>query len=291
MIVTCPACTARFRFASEGHKGKCVRLRCSRCKDVFEVRVAVGSPHVLVAHSDQALCGTVCDLLENAGISNQVCHSGDAALAAMQRRVPDVVLADVALPGLYAFEVVDRVRQQPGLENVKVILLSSVYNKAAYKRRPESLYGADDYIEKHHLPDDLVNKVLSLSSGERPPAPRGAKSQDEQRTWDAVNERLQQAERDEVVSDPELDIEQARRLARIVASDIALYNQDQVEEGIREGTFFELLATEISEGERLFCERFGSQPTFGRRLLRAAFEELIASRDTPGTREGRGSHG
>ncbi len=279
MIVDCPACSARFRFPAERHVGKRMRLRCARCKDIFSVFVPADGPHVLVAHSDPVLCKTVAELLQQENIPHQVCHSGDEALSIMTTRAPQVALVDVALPGLFAFEVVDKVRGLPGLEQVKIILLSSVYNKAAYKRRPSSLYGADDYIEKHHIPDDLVGKIRSLSSGEAPQPPQGPQSTIQQQGWDAVNERLQQAEDSEVsgaAGGAELD--DAKRLARIVASDIALYHQDKVEEGIRCGSFFELLATEICEGERLFAERFSGNPGLGSQLLRQAFDDLIASR-------------
>lgn len=282
MIVDCPACSARFQFAAEDHIGKSIRLRCARCKDVFSVVVPVDGPHVLVAHSDSNLCETVTDLLGRAGISNQVCHSGEDALAAMTTRAPDVALVDVALPGLFAFEVVDKVRSLPGLDQVKIILLSSVYNRAAYKRRPCSLYGADDYIEKHHIPDDLVSKIRSLASGKRPDPPQGPQSDAEQQAWDAVNERLMKAEEAEVGGQFDFDLEQVRRLARIVVSDIALYHQDRVEEGIRTGTFFTSMAAEIEEGERMLAQRFGDQGGRGHQLLRQAFEDLIASRQVVG---------
>ena len=34
-----------------------------------------------------------------------------------------------------------------------VVLVASIYNRTGYKRRPTSLYGADDYVEQHHIPD------------------------------------------------------------------------------------------------------------------------------------------
>jgi len=36
-----------------------------------------------------------------------------------------------------------------------------------YKRTPTNLYGADDYIEKHHIPDILVPKLNKLIFPER----------------------------------------------------------------------------------------------------------------------------
>ena len=51
------------------------------------------------------------------------------------------------------------------------------------------------------------------------------------------------------------EVESARRLARIILSDIALYNPSIVEEGVRTGRFGELLAAELGEGRALYEAR------------------------------------
>ena len=74
---------------------------------------------------------------------------------------------------------------------------------------------------------------------------------------DEMNSKILQAETEETSADASFEVpEKARRLARNIVSDIALYNQSKVEEGVQDGTFFELLAKEIGEGRRLFKERF-----------------------------------
>ena len=40
----------------------------------------------------------------------------------------------------------------------------------------------------------------------------------------------------------------ARRLARAIASDVSLYNQEKIQKGIQQDNFFEVLATELEEG-------------------------------------------
>jgi spore germination protein GerM len=40
----------------------------------------------------------------------------------------------------------------------------------------------------------------------------------------------------------------ARRLARAIASDVSLYNQEKIQKGIQQDNFFEILATELEEG-------------------------------------------
>ncbi len=49
--------------------------------------------------------------------------------------------------------------------------------------------------------------------------------------------------------------EKAMRLARAIASDISLYNEEKVKEGIEGDTFFDALASELEEGRQLYRSR------------------------------------
>lgn len=51
------------------------------------------------------------------------------------------------------------------------------------------------------------------------------------------------------------DLDVARRIARAVVSDIALYNAKKVEEGIGNDTLFDLLREEIEEGRTYYLSR------------------------------------
>lgn len=300
MIVKCPSCDARFRLDREKLAGKRVTLRCARCRTPFTVELprskAVADRQkvrVMIAHSDVELCETIRTIVERAGYEGILGHNGEDVLSSMDALQPRVAVVDVALQGLYAFEVVDTVRRRPGLENVKIILLSSVYNKAAYKRSPNSLYGADDYIEKHHIPDDLVMKINRLLVDAAPatgPSDReevetagGQLSRAEKSTQSldfihSVNETIQTAEEKEVSANETPERERAERLARIIVSDISLYYQERVDEGILEGNWSDLLATEIREARRLFSERFPSPEIQNSRILEAAFLDLLEKR-------------
>lgn len=300
MIVKCPSCAARFRLDREKLAGKRVTLRCARCRSPFTAELPVARPsapekkvRVMVAHSDRELCGTIKTIIDAAGFESVLGHNGEDVLSAMDAAPPQVAVVDVALQGLYAFEVVDKVRRRPGLENVRIILLSSVYNKAAYKRSPSSLYGADDYIEKHHIPDDLVVKINQLLVGAAPasgPARKGeavasgqqlSPTEQTGQSLDfihSVNERIQSAEDREVSGAEVPEQDRARRLARIIVSDISLYYQDRIDEGILKGNWSDLLATEIREARRLFKERFPSPEIQRSKILEAAFMDLLEKR-------------
>ncbi len=49
--------------------------------------------------------------------------------------------------------------------------------------------------------------------------------------------------------------EAARRLARAIASDLSLYNEDKIVDGIKGDNLFEALSDEIEEGRTLFKSR------------------------------------
>lgn len=59
------------------------------------------------------------------------------------------------------------------------------------------------------------------------------------------------------------DPEKAMRLARAIASDISLYNEEKIVEGISNDTFFDALTAELEEGRELYKSRV-SPDLYGR---------------------------
>ena len=49
--------------------------------------------------------------------------------------------------------------------------------------------------------------------------------------------------------------DQARRLARAIISDVALYNKEKVEQGIKDDNIFEVLQDQLTEGREHFQSR------------------------------------
>jgi len=74
------------------------------------------------------------------------------------------------------------------------------------------------------------------------------------------------------------EIEKAKRLARIIVSDIVLYNEKKVEEGIVHGTFYELLKEEIDEGRKHYNSRVPLDIQKQRGYLEDVFEDFLKKR-------------
>ena len=72
--------------------------------------------------------------------------------------------------------------------------------------------------------------------------------------------------------------EAARRIARAIASDLSLYNEDKIIEGIQQDTLFTVLAEELEEGRALFKSRV-SPELFAKNFYdRAVIDILVRSK-------------
>ncbi|SHI93201.1 hypothetical protein SAMN02745165_01168 [Malonomonas rubra DSM 5091] len=74
-----------------------------------------------------------------------------------------------------------------------------------------------------------------------------------------------------LVENPDL----AFRLARAIVSDIALYNQDKVAEGIKEDSIFELMEEELAEGREHFYSRVSPDMTNRDHLFEKAIVDVM----------------
>ena len=71
------------------------------------------------------------------------------------------------------------------------------------------------------------------------------------------------------------DLDVARRIARAVVSDIALYNAKKVEEGIGNDTLFDLLAEEIEEGRSYYLSRVDPEIARNTNFFNFALVDLL----------------
>ena len=79
-------------------------------------------------------------------------------------------------------------------------------------------------------------------------------------------------------ADEDPEHKNAKRLARIIASDIALYNQELMEEGIRKGNLLDLLKKDIEEGKELYVARIPEHVRQNTNYLKEAFQNLIETK-------------
>jgi len=71
--------------------------------------------------------------------------------------------------------------------------------------------------------------------------------------------------------------DQARRLARAIVSDVAVYNRDKVEQGIKDDNIFEVLHDQLTEGREHFESRV-SKELAGSNIFDIAVVDVLIKR-------------
>ncbi len=95
--------------------------------------------------------------------------NGDAAVAKARELRPDVVLADVVMPGLSGYEVCEALKADPALRHVPVILLTGTFE--AFDEERASRAGAAGHVAKPFEAQTLVDRVKELLAAPKAPAP------------------------------------------------------------------------------------------------------------------------
>lgn len=294
MFISCPLCKTRFRFDEQKVRGDGIKLRCSKCAAIFRLATDKGARGgrlaVLVAHESVEFCAAVEKVLAPEPFDIISCHDGKEAVDLVFRLKPDVVLLNVALPTLYGFQVCEALRGNPATSATRIILLAAIYDKTKYKRSPQSLYGADDYIEQHHIPDALAAMIYRLATDTREAEPGSLPVADEVPT---SPERLTTAEADrqesvrmELMSPSPLAepdagesvYRAARQLARSIVSDISLYREVELEEAIRTDAVELCLGLEIKDGREIYESRLPEFASFPKDFYADALAELISQK-------------
>lgn len=98
-------------------------------------------------------------ILEAAGHHVDEAGSGEAALDHLDRStVPDVVLLDVRMPGLDGWEVLRRIRRNPGVPTIPVVIFTADIDAAA--EAPLHLREHEFFLAKPFDPDELVQLLV-----------------------------------------------------------------------------------------------------------------------------------
>ncbi|HEX6139530.1 MAG TPA: response regulator transcription factor [Candidatus Limnocylindria bacterium] len=120
-------------------------------------------PPVLLVDDDPTLLSVLSRRLSREGMEVRTAASGHAALAALERSWPALLVVDLMMPGMDGFELCRRVKR---IADLPIIVLSAVDAGESKVRALEEY--AEDYVTKPFNPDELVarvHRVLRRASG------------------------------------------------------------------------------------------------------------------------------
>ncbi|HVE90691.1 MAG TPA: response regulator [Actinomycetota bacterium] len=117
---------------------------------------------ILVVDDDASILRLVRLNLEMEGYDVLEASDGKQALDALakSKKLPDLMVCDVMMPGMDGLEVVRRIRKDDQLAALPVLLLSAKAQDRDVQHGKSA--GADDYLTKPFDPDDLLETVARL---------------------------------------------------------------------------------------------------------------------------------
>lgn len=251
MELTCKQCGAKFRAAVKLPLTEPVRVACPSCANQMVLKPRAGSfsggasgpgrppaPETGAAPQKKRRTAAIADeprpfrdflgaQLRQVGFDVEFFDTGDPALDYVRRTHADLAIVNVYLKGKLGVEVSEEIKADTALAHTRVILIGALFRANRFRANPTNLYGADEYIEEQ-IPEKEFRQIIQhlfpdSRTQEAPAEPR--------------------------------EYEDARRLARLILSDIVIYHPEKVEQSIRDNTFFEVLHDQINEGREYYDSR------------------------------------
>jgi CheY-like chemotaxis protein/DNA-directed RNA polymerase subunit RPC12/RpoP len=250
MDLTCKQCGARFRAAIPEPLTRAVRVACPSCSNQMVLKpaaspVAVPSSPIdqratlhdaplprrriaVIADEPRPFRSFLAEHLRRLGFDVTAFETGEQAFDFIKRSRAELAIVNVYLKGRLGVEVTEDIRADASLAHTRVILIGALFRANRFRANPTNLYGADEYIEEQ-IPEKEFRQII-------------------RKLFPEVGHT------EELPIEPK-EYDEARRLARLILSDIVIYHPGKVEVGIRDDNFFDVLKSEIAEGRNYYDSR------------------------------------
>jgi DNA-binding response OmpR family regulator len=119
-----------------------------------KILIVDDEPHI------RLLISQTLEELEDAGCELLMADNGASALDVIKAETPQLVFLDVMMPRLDGFEVCRQVKQELGLRDVYVLMLTAK-GQDVDRQRGEAV-GANEYMTKPFDPDELLRRAQEI---------------------------------------------------------------------------------------------------------------------------------
>ena len=116
---------------------------------------------VLIVDDEYAGRETLQSVLEGEGYELEMAENGLQAIEKAKKLLPDVILLDVMMPGMTGFEVCQRIRNDPQIAEIPIIVLTALDDRESLLTALKA--GADDFISKPFDRYELRARLLGIT--------------------------------------------------------------------------------------------------------------------------------
>ncbi len=97
---------------------------------------------------------------EDKGVELLLAENGEDAIAAARTEKPELVILDVMMPGIDGFEVCNTIKNELGMQDVYVLMLTA--DGQEFNKQKSIEVGTDIFMTKPFDPDEMVGKVAKI---------------------------------------------------------------------------------------------------------------------------------
>jgi len=124
--------------------------------------------HIVVVEDEEDLQKVLSYNLKQAGYETLVVGNGEEAVAAVRRRIPDLVILDLMLPGMPGTELCRQLKNDAATRHVPVLMLTA--RGEEIDRVVGFELGADDYVVKPFSVRELILRIQAVLRRQTQPA-------------------------------------------------------------------------------------------------------------------------
>ena len=120
---------------------------------------------ILLVDDDPDFVEATRTVLESVPYEVIVARDGDEGLTKVQEEKPDLVLLDIIMPTKDGFYVCEKLKGDPELWQIPVIMLTSLsqrISETTYSVQDGMMLEADDFIDKPVRPAELLARIARL---------------------------------------------------------------------------------------------------------------------------------
>lgn len=127
----------------------------------MKIRVFYMAKKILIIEDDKFLRELIAQKIVKEGYDISEAIDGEEGIKKIKEEKPDMVLLDLILPGIDGFEVLSKMKEDPFLAQIPVIILSNLGQKDDIEKGLK--LGAADYLIKAHFtPGEIIEKIKTI---------------------------------------------------------------------------------------------------------------------------------
>jgi len=112
---------------------------------------------ILIIEDEATLRDNIAEIIVHYGFRVITAPSGEEGVKVATQVVPDIIVCDLMLPGIDGYEVLNTVKQIPGLISTAFIFLTAKSTRSDIRTGMDM--GADDYLTKPFTKEELINSI------------------------------------------------------------------------------------------------------------------------------------